>query len=199
MTAPTHSSSSFSLALSDEDRRTLLVLARESILRHLADERAESAAGAHCFHAGPEESPVLEQPLGAFVTLRKNGQLRGCIGHLVGAGPLRETVARMACAAAFEDTRFPPLTVEEWEGVSVEISVLGPITLCEEPEAIRVGRHGLLVRQGGRSGLLLPQVPVEWGWDRETFLAQTCCKAGLSPEAWRNPGTELFWFEAEVF
>ncbi|MDR3045358.1 MAG: AmmeMemoRadiSam system protein A [Desulfovibrio sp.] len=159
---------------------------------------------------GPEGSGVpvpppgvLHRSLGAFVTFKKDGQLRGCIGSMVGDGPLYLTVARMARAAAFEDPRFPPVTAAEAPALELDISVLGPLTRCPDPSLVRVGRHGLLVRQGYHSGVLLPQVPVEWGWDRETFLAQTCRKAGLPPDAWRTAWqdgrTELYWFEAEVF
>ncbi|MHC1788702.1 AmmeMemoRadiSam system protein A [Solidesulfovibrio sp.] len=142
---------------------------------------------------------VLRRHFGAFVTLTISGRLRGCIGHIVGDRPLFETIAGMAAAAAFDDPRFPPLSRREFETVAVEISILSPLTPCPDPQQVTVGRHGLLVRRGGRSGLLLPQVPVEWGWDRETFLDQTCRKAGLEPGCWKDPGTDLYWFEAEVF
>ncbi|EFL51915.1 AMMECR1 domain protein [Solidesulfovibrio fructosivorans JJ]] len=141
----------------------------------------------------------LREAYGAFVTLNLRGRLRGCIGHIIGDRPLFTTIADMAEAAAFEDPRFPPLSPEEFEAVTVEISVLSPLTPCPDPNLVEVGRHGLLMRRGGRSGLLLPQVPVEWGWDRETFLCQTCSKAGMEPGCWKDPATQIFWFEAEVF
>jgi hypothetical protein len=105
----------------------------------------------------------------------------------------------MAGSAAFRDPRFPPLTEDEFRRVEYEISILSPIEPCPDPERIEVGRHGLIMSRGARSGLLLPQVPVEWHWDRETFLGQTCFKAGLPRDAWKDPDTAIFWFEAEVF
>jgi len=144
-------------------------------------------------------TPRLAERFGAFVTLTLDGQLRGCIGHIVGDKPLYLTVADMALAAAFNDPRFPPLTRGEYERLHLEISILSPITPCPDPAQVQVGRHGLIMRRGMRQGLLLPQVATEWGWDREAFLSQTCHKAGLPPDAWKDPGTEIFWFEAEVF
>lgn len=145
------------------------------------------------------QSDKLDQHLGAFVTLKLHGQLRGCIGHIVGDQPLWRTVAEMARAAAFEDPRFPPLSAAESREVEVEISVLSPLARCPDPAQVEVGRHGLLVRRGQRSGLLLPQVATEWHWDRETFLRQTCAKAGMTADCWQSPETQLWWFEAEVF
>ncbi|MFZ5426316.1 MAG: AmmeMemoRadiSam system protein A [Thermodesulfobacteriota bacterium] len=141
----------------------------------------------------------LRQPFGAFVTLTLGGELRGCIGSLQGDKPLYLTIADMAHAAAFKDPRFPPVSGEECPRLEVEVSILGPITPCPDPENVEIGRHGLIVRQGYRQGLLLPQVAVDWKWDRETFLSQTCRKACLPPDAWKLPETEIFWFEAEVF
>ena len=145
------------------------------------------------------ESTILNAELGAFVTLKKEGRLRGCIGNVVGNAPLIATIERMAGAAAFEDPRFPPLTVDELDNLEIEVSVLGPLTLCPDPNLIEVGRHGLYIRKSMHSGLLLPQVATEQGWDRETFLDQTCVKAGLPKGAWRKAKTEIWWFEAEIF
>lgn len=145
------------------------------------------------------ESATLQAELGAFVTLKKDGQLRGCIGNVVGNGPLVATIERMAQAAAFEDPRFSPVTAEELEQLEIEVSVMGPLTPCPNPELIEIGRHGLYIRKSLHSGLLLPQVATEWGWDRETFLDQTCVKAGLPKGSWRKPKVELWWFEAEIF
>ena len=141
----------------------------------------------------------LRERFGAFVTLTLRGRLRGCIGHIVGDKALYQTIGEMAEAAAFDDPRFPPLTAREFSDLAIEISILSPLTPCPDPALVTVGRHGLLVRRGGHSGLLLPQVPVEWHWDREQFLDQTCVKAGLTPGCWKRPDTTLFWFEAEVF
>ena len=184
----------FHLALTDEDKRYLGQLVRWSIRRRLdgepdpVDEEIPEPAGA-----------IPHQTLGAFVTLRLEGQLRGCIGLVVGQEALYIAVCRMALAAAFEDPRFPPVSVDEERHLEIEISVMGPVEPCPDPQAIIPGRHGLIVRQGMRSGLLLPQVAVEWGWDAPTFLEHTCRKAGLNPGCWKEPSTRLYWFEAEVF
>ena len=143
-------------------------------------------------------SEKLEQPFGAFVTLKRNGHLRGCIGNIVSDQPIRETIAKMAQAAAFNDPRFPPVAKQELDQLQIEISILSPLRPCTAKDVVP-GRHGLLVRSGPYSGLLLPQVAVEHGWDRETFLAQTCRKAGLPANAWHQPDIDLFCFEAVVF
>ncbi|MHC5040377.1 MAG: AmmeMemoRadiSam system protein A [Planctomycetota bacterium] len=141
----------------------------------------------------------LQDLCGAFVTLRMQGVLRGCIGLVEGLRPLWETVRDMAANAASADPRFPSVTESELPELEIEVSVLSPLFLIEDPEDVLVGTHGLLIRKGGRSGLLLPQVAEEQGWDRETFLDQTCWKAGISPGCWREPGVEIFGFTAEVF
>jgi AmmeMemoRadiSam system protein A len=187
----------FSLDLSAEERRYLLELVRFSISGTLKGGFREAD-----LPAAP--GAVLDKELGAFVTLNKNGNLRGCIGRIVGDAPLRLTVSRMAIAAAFHDPRFPALGPEEWPEISCEVSVLGPILPCREAEKIVVGQHGLIMKKGMRQGLLLPQVPVEWRWNREEFLRHTCAKAGLPAaqwqEAWKEgSGTELYWFEAMVY
>jgi len=133
----------------------------------------------------------------AFVTLTKNGRLRGCIGYTEAVAPLFKVVQECAVAAATEDPRVPPAPPMEPPSRRVEISVLTPLFPIR-PEEVVVGRHGLMVAKGGMRGLLLPQVPVEWGWDRETFLDQVCVKAGLPPSAWRH-GATLRAFTAEVF
>jgi AmmeMemoRadiSam system protein A len=140
--------------------------------------------------------------LGAFVTLKKQGSLRGCIGRLSDEAPLYLTVSRMALAAAFNDPRFPPLAAAEFGELEYEISIMGPITPCTDPTRVEIGRHGLIIKQGRRQGLLLPQVPLERRWGRERFLDQTCNKAGLPAQTWRKAwqadGVELYWFEAAV-
>mgnify|MGYP000005135423 FL=1 len=146
----------------------------------------------------PPTQKLFEQ-YGAFVTFKINGQLRGCIGHLVGDKPVWETVKLMAKQAGFQDPRFPPLSREEMEKVEIEISILSPITECPDVRQVEPGRHGLVVQRGMHSGLLLPQVATEQGWDRETFLSQTCLKAGLPPDSWKNKKIDIYWFEAEVF
>ncbi len=141
----------------------------------------------------------LGQHLGAFVTLKKNDMLRGCIGHVVGDKPVWETLKEMAIQAAFNDPRFPPLKKEELDEIEIEISILSPITECNDIQAIQPGRHGLVIQKGIHSGLLLPQVATEFNWDKETFLSQTCLKAGLPSNCWKNKDVQILWFEAEVF
>lgn len=137
---------------------------------------------------------------GAFVTLRRasDGELRGCVGQLESDEPLVRIVAAMAVAAASRDSRFEPVAAGELLSLRVEISVLSPLAPIE-PHAVEVGRHGLAVRLRERRGVLLPQVAVEHAWDRETFLAQTCLKAGLPKDAWRQPGIGISGFTATVF
>lgn len=142
-------------------------------------------------------SEHLAEMRGAFTTLHLNGKLRGCIGYVVATHSLYRTVAETARAAAFDDPRFSPVTAEEALKLEIEISVLSPARPID-PEDVVVGRHGLVISKWDRRGLLLPQVPVEWGWDRETFLAQTCHKAGLPPEGWRSDA-QIQAFTAEVF
>lgn len=181
----------FTFELTDEEKSYLKDLVRLSIAAQLANDNTWKV---------PEPpTDKLRQTFGAFVTLTLAGNLRGCIGHIVGDKPLYLTIAEMARAAAFQDPRFPPLSTTEFERVHVEISILSPITPCPDPSLVEVGRHGLIMRQGYQQGLLLPQVPVEWRWNRETFLAQTCRKAGLAPDDWKKTETQIFWFEAEVF
>lgn len=181
----------FRFTLTDEEKSFLKDLVRLSIARRLNREKDDT----------PPEPPtdLLKQDLGAFVTLKLGRNLRGCIGNITGTRPLYLTVYDMARASAFEDPRFPPLSPHEFENLSIEISILSEVKPCPDPERVEIGRHGLVVRQGGNSGLLLPQVPLEWGWDREAFLAHTCRKAGLPPDAWKQKNTSLFWFEAVVF
>ncbi|RME75724.1 MAG: AmmeMemoRadiSam system protein A, partial [Planctomycetota bacterium] len=148
--------------------------------------------------AGAERSPRLEQRRGAFVTLKREGALRGCLGSVVGTEPLWRSIVRLAVAAATQDPRFAPVTADELERLSEEISVLTPPRPIA-PEEIEVGRHGLIVQRGPYSGLLLPQVATEHGLDREQFLEHTCLKAGLDRGAWRRAGTGILGFEAQVF
>lgn len=175
--------------VSPEERRVLLKTARESVESYL--ERREPN--------WPPAPAALAVPRGAFVTLTSGGRLRGCIGRLTPSGPLVETVRSMARAAAFEDPRFAPLGREEWPGVHIEISVLGPLERLSSVEDVVIGVHGLYIVQGFRAGVLLPQVATEWGWDRDEFLVQVCRKAGLPSGAWKDPTAELYRFEAAVF
>jgi AmmeMemoRadiSam system protein A len=175
--------------LSPAQRHSLLVLARAA---------AESAARHETDDAGPAPEG-LETPGAAFVTLHVRGELRGCIGTFHADGSLWETVHEMARAAARRDPRFPPLAVDDVAELAVEISVLSPPRRISDPAEIDLGRHGLELRRGRRRGLLLPQVATEHGFDRERFLAETCRKANLPADSWRDPETEIWIFEAEVF
>jgi AmmeMemoRadiSam system protein A len=179
-----------------EQRRTLLRIAHQSIL---------SALERQPFPDKPASSLRLLDPRGVFTTLYLPGNipgdlhrhLRGCVGYAAPIAPLYRAVAETARAAAFEDSRFLPVTKEEALKLEISLSVLSPLFQIH-PEAVEVGRHGLVISDGARRGLLLPQVPVENGWDRETFLEQTCHKAGLPLNAWRKAAT-LEAFTAEVF
>lgn len=175
--------------LNHEQRARLLSVARAS-LRH--------AVGKGPAPDLTTDDPELTRESGAFVTLEMGGQLRGCIGYIEPIAPLIETVSRMARAAALEDPRFDPVVAAEEPRITIEISVMSPIEPVPDLNLIEVGRHGLVVEQAGRRGLLLPQVPGDWGWNREEFLAHTCMKAGLPPDAYKR-GAKVYWFEAEVF
>jgi len=144
-------------------------------------------------------TPRLKELRGAFVTLTRGGELRGCIGYVTPQVPLYQAVADMAVNAAVRDPRFPPVTKDELRKLRIEISVLSPLAPCPDPQTVQVGKHGLVIQKSGRSGLLLPQVPVEWGWDRRQFLEQVCRKAGLSAGAYREPDAVLMTFTAVVF
>ncbi|RPJ76915.1 MAG: AmmeMemoRadiSam system protein A [Acidobacteria bacterium] len=174
--------------LTDDERRGLLRYARHVIAAHLHGD-------------SPPPPPAVGEPLrhaGAFVTLHAAGDLRGCIGYPGSQKPIDEVVAECAVASATEDPRFPPVHPSELPALSVEISVLTPIEPVRDLRDIEVGRDGLVVEQGFRRGLLLPQVATEHGWNRETFLAHTCMKAGLRPDAWRG-AARVSRFQAEVF
>jgi hypothetical protein len=188
--APPERPSAKDFGLSAEDRQLLHRIAKQQIEARCKDQPAPAL---------PQCSKALEQPRGAFVTLKRHGRLRGCIGHIVGNRPLPETVAAMALAAAFQDRRFPQLEEQELADLEIEISVLTPLQQISDPEKIQVGVHGIFLTQGQRSGLLLPQVATEQGWDRATFLEQACRKANLPTTAWRDPDTKIYIFSAEVF
>ena len=174
--------------LTPEQRHHLLELARTSVRAHVSGG-APAGAGAM----------PLPDASGVFVTLKQRGELRGCLGTLQNRAGLAAEVIRCAADSASEDPRFPPVTAPELPALSLEISVLGPLEEIEpRPDAFTIGEHGLVVEQGMRRGLLLPQVALEWGWNGEQFLRQTCVKAGLPPEAWRE-GARVYRFTAEVF
>jgi len=178
--------------LNEEQRRQLLKLARTSI---------ESVLGGRPPVLSENDfDDALRRPAGAFVTLRtKNGDLRGCIGSIRAIEPLFKAVASSAVSAAMRDPRFFPVQPEEMPQLELEISVMGPIEPVRDVEEIVVGRDGLIISRGRFAGLLLPQVATEYGWDRKTFLDQTCVKAGLPPGCWRAQETRIEKFAAEVF
>lgn len=176
--------------LDSSERRLLLGLARRAIAAGLAGEPASPDAASL-----PE---ALRVPAAVFVSLHLRGDLRGCIGSLAPEAPMAEAVAHNACLAAFEDPRFAPLTPAEFPHLEIEISVLGPFEPCD-PEGIVIGRDGLMIRKGARSGVFLPQVAVEWGWSREEYLDRLCQKGNLPPGEWSRPGVILEKFTAEVF
>ena len=145
------------------------------------------------------DASSLQEKRGAFVTLKKRGHLRGCIGYIKPVKPLAETVQEMAVAAAFHDPRFPSLKPDEIRDLTFEISVLSPLKRIKDIQEIEVGRHGIYIVRGYNAGLLLPQVAAEYGWDRETFLKETCYKAGLPMQAWKDEETEIYIFSADYF
>jgi AmmeMemoRadiSam system protein A len=174
---------------SEVDRRALLSIARAAIVAHtsglvLSPTAAPTGALAVC--------------RGAFVTLHTRGELRGCIGHLEADEPVAAVVSRCAVLACSADSRFAAVSAGEVAALQVELSLLGPLVPVTSADEIEIGRDGLVVEERWRRGLLLPQVATEWQWDRETFLAQTCRKAGLPGDAWKR-GARVWRFEAEVF
>jgi uncharacterized protein len=181
------SSADLTVEFSPGERSLLLMLAHDSI---------SSALETREISLSPP-TPHLAEPRGVFTTLYLHGQLRGCVGYALPNSPLYRAVAETARAAAFEDNRFPPVTAGDAPHLGIELSVLSPPAPLS-PDAIEVGRHGLLISQHGHRGLLLPQVPSERNWDRTTFLEQTCRKAGLPPDAWQK-GATILAFTAEVF
>ena len=178
------------LGLSPEEKRTLLEIAHQAIrARCLGDPMPEV----------PITSAKLKEKRGAFVCLHKGEALRGCIGMIEGREPLHETIKNMAIQAAFSDPRFCALDTSELGEIDVEISVLTPLERIRDPSRIEIGKHGLLIRKDYHSGLLLPQVATEHGWSRSQFLEWTCKKAGLAPNAWKETGTEIYIFSADIF
>jgi AmmeMemoRadiSam system protein A len=175
-------------SLGTDAQQLLLGLARRAIEVWLTE---------HALPVVPQIA-LLQRRQGAFVTLFRNGELRGCIGQVEPLDGLGEVIVWCAVAAATRDPRFPPLTLAELPQTEVEISLLSP-PVPVRPEELLVGRHGILVSRDGRHGLLLPQVAAERAWTAERFLSEACRKAGLAPQAWRDPGTQLYAFTAEVF
>lgn len=179
--------------LSESEKKTLLRIARQSI---------EAVVGGMLPLMVEVESDALKAPCGAFVTLHNSGRLRGCIGQFEAEGPLFKTVEAMAVSAAMRDPRFlsDPVTVAELSRIDIEISVLSPLEKLDNPLDIELGKHGIYIRGEYGSGCFLPQVATETGWSKEEFLGHCCAgKAGLKPDAWKDPSTEVLRFTAEVF
>ncbi len=178
-------------SLSQREKDELLKIARKSVETAVRDHKQ--------YEYSPVAFEALEQERGAFVTLKENGQLRGCIGYVAPVKPLSITVRDVAMFAALRDTRFQPVSARELGALEYEISVLSPLRRVLDVKEIRVGQHGLIMKKGDIEGLLLPQVPVEEKWDRTTFLDETCYKAGLPKNCWQDADTDIFRFTALVF
>ena len=188
--------------ISEEEKTALLADARESITAELEKRPPRYKRGEDLAIAIKQGYSVLSQHCGAFVslhTITKDRRLRGCIGRMNAAEALEKTVRIMAKEAAFGDSRFPPLSKEELSRCSIEISVLSPMEKCSDPRSVKVGIHGLYLSCHGRSGVLLPQVPVEQGWNLDEYLDYICVKAGLPQKSYENPHAELRTFTAVVF
>ena len=178
-------------SLNGHEKNELLALARKSVEYAVREKKPyEPTASA---------SEALNQERGAFVTLRKSGELRGCIGYTSAEKPLSMTVRDTATLAALRDSRFQPVSASELPQLDYEISVLSPLRRVLDTRQIKVGQHGLLMKNGAYEGLLLPQVPVEEKWDRQRFLEETCAKAGMRPGCWKDENTDIFMFTAVVF
>lgn len=188
--SPSKKSAGTDLNLTDHEKQELHRIARAVIEAKTKGEPV------------PYFSPATErlnEKRGAFVCIYKKGMLRGCIGTLEARAAMYKAVEEMAEASAFRDPRFRPVTEEELPYLEIEISILTPFRQIQDPEEVQVGPHGLVIRKGFQSGLLLPQVASERNWDRVTFLEETCRKAGLPRNAWKDKDTEIYIFSADVF
>lgn len=177
-------------ALTAQHKSTLLAIARKAITSCVLSGKPTIE---------PNEESALDTRLGCFVSIKQNGQLRGCIGNFQPQWPLYQEVAQMACAAATLDPRFYPMEKDDLDNFLIEISVLSPLEKIHDPGDIEVGTHGIYLENGSSRGVLLPQVAVEHRWDRTMFLRQTCTKAGLPTDAWQSEDTDIFIFTAQVF
>jgi len=176
--------------LNKGEKQKLIDIAKASIIEAVSGEKGTL----------PEVTEErLKENCGAFVTIKKHGQLRGCIGYIIAVKPLYQTVKDVARSAAISDPRFSPVSEKELDEIEIEISALTPLKRIHNVKDIEVGKHGLYMKRGFNSGLLLPQVPTEYGWDKNTFLEHTCMKAGLPTNAWEDPATEIYTFSADVF
>jgi AmmeMemoRadiSam system protein A len=179
--------------MNDEQKQTLLRIARDTV---------EAVITKGPIPKPESDDPELNANCGCFVTLKNQGQLRGCIGQFISEVPLIELVVEMAKASATGDPRFfgDPITPDELEQLDIEISVLSPLKRTEDPLSLRLGTDGMYIKLGSASGCFLPQVATETGWSKEEFLSYCCAhKAGLAPDAWKDPSTEVYLFTADVF
>lgn len=176
--------------LTAKEKAALLAIARQAIVAFVRNGEE---------YVEPREEKALNIRSGCFVTIKKQGELRGCIGNFQSEQPLFKEVAEMARASASKDPRFYPMKSEDLEDFTLEISVLSPLHKIEAIEEIEVGRHGIYLEKSYYRGVLLPQVATEHGWDRKTFLRQTCVKAGLPTDAWAAEDAEIYIFSAQVF
>jgi len=176
--------------LSAREQKIILTIARQAIEHAVRKEEWEPE---------PREEKALNRRSGCFVTIKQNGQLRGCIGNFQSELPLFREVARVAAASATKDPRFYPMQEEDLQNFTLEVSVLTPLQKIDSIEEIEVGRHGIYIEKSFHRGVLLPQVATEHGWDRETFLKQTCVKAGLPTTAWQSPDADIYIFSAQIF
>jgi len=178
------------MKLTDEEKQILLSIARSAI---------------QCTLEGKPLPPLhysqkaLNRPSGVFVTLHRGDDLRGCIGYVEPLFPLAQAAQEVAVKAAMEDPRFMPVTLAEFKTVSIEVSVLSPLSELQDIETIEIGTHGLVIDAGYRRGLLLPQVATEYGWNKKQFLEHTAQKAGLPSDAWKKKEVKLFTFTVEMF
>ena len=187
----TDAKKSAEFSLTSHEKDALMKIARASVETAVRDRKM--------YLVGSTGFPRLEEARGAFVTLKEHGELRGCIGYITPMKSLAETVRDVAAYAALEDSRFKPVTVQELPLLEYEISVMSPLRRVLDTKEIKVGKHGLIMKQGEIEGILLPQVPMEEHWGRDTFLEETCLKAGLPRQAWKDDNTDIFMFTALVF
>ncbi len=175
--------------LDNEAKKNLLLLARKTIEEKLFGKSELDI---------DVSFPVMDEVAGIFVTLHKNGNLRGCIGNIIGQLPLKDGVKELAIASAFSDPRFPSLNNDEYEDIEIEITVLSPLKTMAADDVV-LGKHGVVISKGFHKGLLLPQVPIEHNMDKETFLSHTCLKAGLPSGCWKEKETKIETFTGIVF
>ena len=189
--SPAEAKKSAEFSLTGREKDALMKIARTSVETAVRDRKM--------YLVGSTGFPRLEEARGAFVTLKEHGELRGCIGYITPMKSLAETVRDVAAYAALEDTRFTPVTAKELPLLEYEVSVMSPLRRVLDIKEIKVGKHGLIMKQRDIEGILLPQVPVEEHWNRDTFIEATCLKAGLPRQAWKDDDTDIFMFTALVF